>query len=72
MEDRLATLKNVIGEPELNGWNLYLGKIPLYFLPLVLQDTAKWFSIIAVFALHYCGFVFCGTHFLWLLICVFD
>ncbi|XP_068639916.1 uncharacterized protein [Aristolochia californica] len=26
VEDRLATLKNVIKEPELNGWNLYLGK----------------------------------------------
>ena len=26
MEDRLATLKNVIKEPELDGWNLYLGK----------------------------------------------
>ncbi|KVH89057.1 hypothetical protein Ccrd_008930 [Cynara cardunculus var. scolymus] len=25
VEDRLATLKNVIKEPELNGWNLYLG-----------------------------------------------
>lgn len=25
MEDRLATLKNVIREPELDGWNLYLG-----------------------------------------------
>ncbi|PQM38778.1 uncharacterized protein Pyn_34463 [Prunus yedoensis var. nudiflora] len=24
VEDRLATLKNVIKEPELNGWNLYL------------------------------------------------
>nr|CAN70694.1 hypothetical protein VITISV_002394 [Vitis vinifera] len=26
VEDRLATLKNVIKEPELDGWNLYLGK----------------------------------------------
>uniref|UniRef100_A0A1D1Y054 Gamma-glutamyl phosphate reductase n=1 Tax=Anthurium amnicola TaxID=1678845 RepID=A0A1D1Y054_9ARAE len=26
VEDRLATLKNVIKEPELAGWNLYLGK----------------------------------------------
>ncbi|KAL1155672.1 hypothetical protein V6Z11_A08G040200 [Gossypium hirsutum] len=25
VEDRLATLKNVIKEPELDGWNLYLG-----------------------------------------------
>eukprot|EP00262_Sarcandra_glabra_P010092 TRINITY_DN24985_c0_g1_i1.p1 TRINITY_DN24985_c0_g1~~TRINITY_DN24985_c0_g1_i1.p1 ORF type:complete len:269 (+),score=61.22 TRINITY_DN24985_c0_g1_i1:63-869(+) len=25
VEDRLATLKNVIREPELDGWNLYLG-----------------------------------------------
>ncbi|XP_050386470.1 uncharacterized protein LOC126802803 isoform X2 [Argentina anserina] len=25
LEDRLATLKNVIKEPELDGWNLYLG-----------------------------------------------
>ncbi|KAK7856894.1 uncharacterized protein LOC112034895 isoform X1 [Quercus suber] len=25
VEDRLATLKNVIKEPELEGWNLYLG-----------------------------------------------
>ncbi|GER57437.1 ATP-dependent protease ATPase subunit HslU [Striga asiatica] len=25
VEDRLATLKNVINEPELNKWNLYLG-----------------------------------------------
>ncbi|KAL8499968.1 hypothetical protein ACS0TY_019825 [Phlomoides rotata] len=25
VEDRLATLKNVIKEPELNNWNLYLG-----------------------------------------------
>ncbi|XP_061997642.1 uncharacterized protein LOC133715240 [Rosa rugosa] len=25
LEDRLATLKNVIREPELDGWNLYLG-----------------------------------------------
>ncbi|KAJ0054136.1 hypothetical protein Pint_00450 [Pistacia integerrima] len=25
VEDRLATLKNVIKEPELNAWNLYLG-----------------------------------------------
>lgn len=34
MEDRLATLKNVIKEPELNGWNLYLGDfmILLFFL----------------------------------------
>ncbi|KAJ0582235.1 hypothetical protein HanHA300_Chr04g0149971 [Helianthus annuus] len=24
VEDRLATLKNVIKDPELNGWNLYL------------------------------------------------
>lgn len=28
MEDRLATLKNVIKEPELDGWNLYLGDLP--------------------------------------------
>lgn len=26
VEDRLATLKNVIKEPELSKWNLYLGK----------------------------------------------
>ena len=26
VEDRLATLQNVIKEPELDGWNLYLGK----------------------------------------------
>ncbi|XXG84997.1 hypothetical protein AAC387_Pa11g0178 [Persea americana] len=25
VEDRIATLKNVIKEPELDGWNLYLG-----------------------------------------------
>ncbi|CAA2988557.1 uncharacterized protein LOC111385513 [Olea europaea subsp. europaea] len=25
VEDRLATLKNVIKEPELDKWNLYLG-----------------------------------------------
>lgn len=25
VEDRLATLKNVIKEPELDNWNLYLG-----------------------------------------------
>ncbi|KAG5565827.1 hypothetical protein RHGRI_001668 [Rhododendron griersonianum] len=25
VEDRLATLKNVIKEPELDGWSLYLG-----------------------------------------------
>lgn len=25
VEDRLATLKNVIKEPELDDWNLYLG-----------------------------------------------
>lgn len=29
MEDRLATLKNVIKEPELDGWNLYLGTLSL-------------------------------------------
>lgn len=28
VEDRLATLKNVIKEPELDGWNLYLGDLP--------------------------------------------
>lgn len=27
VEDRLATLKNVIKEPELDGWNLYLGNL---------------------------------------------
>lgn len=34
MEDRLATLKNVIREPELDGWNLYLGNnlSPFYCL----------------------------------------
>jgi len=26
VEDRLATLKNVIKEPALDKWNLYLGK----------------------------------------------
>ncbi|CAA6662602.1 unnamed protein product [Spirodela intermedia] len=26
VEDRLATLKNVIRDPELDGWNLYLGR----------------------------------------------
>lgn len=35
VEDRLATLKNVIKEPELDGWNLYLGN----FLPLPLSNT---------------------------------
>lgn len=25
VEDRFATLKNVIKEPELDDWNLYLG-----------------------------------------------
>lgn len=29
VEDRLATLKNVIKEPELDGWNLYLGTLSL-------------------------------------------
>jgi hypothetical protein len=42
VEDRLATLKNVIKEPELDGWNLYLGKIPLsIFHPLALLNTLK-------------------------------
>ncbi|PRQ58180.1 hypothetical protein RchiOBHm_Chr1g0356441 [Rosa chinensis] len=27
VEDRLATLKNVIKEPELDGWSLYLGTL---------------------------------------------
>lgn len=27
VEDRLATLKNVIKEPELDGWSLYLGDL---------------------------------------------
>jgi len=27
VEDRLATLEDVINEPELDQWNLYLGKI---------------------------------------------
>lgn len=30
MEDRLATLKNVIKEPGLDGWNLYLGIIQVF------------------------------------------
>lgn len=29
VEDRLATLKNVIKEPELDGWSLYLGTVIL-------------------------------------------
>ncbi|KAL4557152.1 hypothetical protein LXL04_035324 [Taraxacum kok-saghyz] len=29
VEDRLPTLKNIIKEPELNNWNLYLGTIYL-------------------------------------------
>ncbi|MBA0708571.1 hypothetical protein Golax_023677 [Gossypium laxum] len=32
VEDRLATLKNVIKEPELDGWNLYLGIIQVFEL----------------------------------------
>lgn len=45
VEDRLATLKNVIKEPELDGWNLYLGNryypashcyIPSFFVVVVL------------------------------------
>jgi hypothetical protein len=33
VEDRLATLKNVIKDPELDGWNLYLGNhLPQLFL----------------------------------------
>ncbi|MBA0825764.1 hypothetical protein Goarm_010682 [Gossypium armourianum] len=32
VEDRLATLKNVIKEPELDGWNLYLGIIRVFEL----------------------------------------
>lgn len=58
VEDRLATLKNVIKEPELDGWNLYLGKI----LPLPLSNTLFNLSIISLYGLH------CGTHSLRLLI----
>lgn len=35
VEDRLATLKNVIKEPELDGWNLYLGKFSVFSPSLV-------------------------------------
>ena len=31
VEDRLATLKNVIKESELDGWNIYLGTPPPSF-----------------------------------------
>nr|GMC82634.1 Ribosomal RNA small subunit methyltransferase G [Ipomoea batatas] len=40
VEDRLATLKNVIKEPELNGWNLYLGDWG-YNTPKEREEAAK-------------------------------
>ncbi|XP_023639450.1 uncharacterized protein LOC17889958 isoform X3 [Capsella rubella] len=42
VEDRLATLKNVIKEPELDKWNLYLGG--LFPLPYSLF----WFSLLVI------------------------
>lgn len=45
VEDRLATLKNVIKEPELDGWNLYLGNFSLtsYFLKITCTLSSSTF-----------------------------
>ncbi|PKI56596.1 hypothetical protein CRG98_022979 [Punica granatum] len=41
VEDRLATLKNVIKDPELDGWNLYLGNLLLSHIPY-LTFSGDW------------------------------
>lgn len=55
VEDRLATLKNVIKEPELDGWNLYLGNVS----SLSDQHPAwsSYFFLVAFgfFGVHYFG-----------------
>ena len=39
VEDRLATLKNVIKEPELDAWNIYLGTPPLSLFQSFLEHN---------------------------------
>lgn len=52
MEDRLATLKNVIKEPELDGWNLYLGN-PLYLSASHSQQMrSSYFFLLVSFGFH--------------------
>lgn len=56
VEDRLATLKNVIKEPELDAWNLYLGRIILTCLIItsalscILLVSVSIFCIIVLFS----------------------
>ncbi|KAH0462993.1 hypothetical protein IEQ34_007575 [Dendrobium chrysotoxum] len=49
VEDRLTTLKNVIKETALDGWNLYLGNIlylplPSHFLATAIDDLQAFFT----------------------------
>ncbi|RWW52876.1 hypothetical protein BHE74_00040673, partial [Ensete ventricosum] len=49
VEDRLATLKNVIKEPALAGWNLYLGDL----LPLANYIVVRYFFMVFGLRVHF-------------------